>query len=58
MYTRTKLMRKTEHVTVPSYKWVVDDLCAECTANVEQPVGIDVAQLPTMPILPVSATIR
>jgi hypothetical protein len=58
MYTRTKLMRKTEHVTVPSYKWVVEDLCAECAAKVKQPEGIDVAQLPPMPILPASATTR
>lgn len=33
MYSRTKLMRKTEHVTVPSYKWVVEELCAECASN-------------------------
>jgi hypothetical protein len=33
LYTRTKLMRKTEKVTVPSYKWVVEDLCAECAAK-------------------------
>jgi hypothetical protein len=32
IYTRTKLMRKTETVTVPSYKWVVEDLCPDCAA--------------------------
>jgi hypothetical protein len=33
LYTRTKLMRKSEKVTVPSYKWVVEDMCAECEAK-------------------------
>ncbi len=33
IHTRTKLMRKTETVTVPSYKWVVEDLCPECAAG-------------------------
>jgi hypothetical protein len=33
IYTRTKLMRKSESVTVPSYKWVVEDMCHECTAK-------------------------
>jgi hypothetical protein len=32
IYTRTKLMRKTETVMVPSYKWVVEDLCPDCAA--------------------------
>jgi hypothetical protein len=32
IYTRTKLMRKTETVSVPSYKWVVEDLCPDCAA--------------------------
>jgi hypothetical protein len=30
-YTRTKLMRKTVMVTVPSYKWVVEELCPQCS---------------------------
>lgn len=32
-YTRTKLMKKTVTVTVPSHKWVVEDLCAACRAD-------------------------
>jgi hypothetical protein len=31
-YTRTKLMKKTVTVTVPSHKWVVEDLCSQCAA--------------------------
>jgi hypothetical protein len=46
IYTRTKLMRKTEKVTVPSYKWVVEDLCPECTAKLELENAAAVARLP------------
>ena len=31
-YTRTRLMKKTVTVTVPSHKWVVEELCTECAA--------------------------
>jgi hypothetical protein len=30
MYTKTKLMRRTETVKVPTYKWVIEDLCCNC----------------------------
>lgn len=30
MHTKKKLMKKTETVTVPSFKWVVEDLCPNC----------------------------
>ena len=33
IYTKTKLMKKVETVTVPSYKWVVEDMCPKCAAN-------------------------
>jgi len=33
IFTKTKLMQKTITKTVPSYKWVVEDLCPECEAN-------------------------
>lgn len=33
IYTRTKLMRKTVRVTVPSYKWVIEDMCVDCTSK-------------------------
>jgi hypothetical protein len=32
VYTRVKLVRKTETVTMPSYRWVVEDLCPDCAA--------------------------
>jgi hypothetical protein len=52
IYTRTKLMRKTERVAVPSYKWVVEDLCAECTARVEQSAVTNVAAMAPAPSSP------
>lgn len=30
MYTKTRLMRRTEMVKVPTYKWVVEDVCCNC----------------------------
>lgn len=33
MHTRTKLLKKTETVIVPSFKWVVEDLCSQCEAS-------------------------
>ena len=33
MYTRTKLMKKTEKVKVPTYKWVVEEVCCDCASN-------------------------
>jgi hypothetical protein len=32
MHTKKKLMKKTESVTVKSFKWVVVDLCPQCQA--------------------------
>jgi hypothetical protein len=32
IYSRTKLMRKTVTVTVPSYRWVTEELCSRCAA--------------------------
>jgi hypothetical protein len=31
IYTKKKLMKKTVTMKVPSHKWVVEDLCAECS---------------------------
>lgn len=36
MYTKKKLMKKVVTKTVPSYKWVVEDLCAECEKAVAE----------------------
>ena len=30
MHTKTKLMKRTEQVKVPTYKWVVEDVCCNC----------------------------
>lgn len=39
IYTKRKLMKKTVTKTVPSFKWVVEDLCPECTTSCE-PVSL------------------
>jgi hypothetical protein len=50
IFTRKKLMKKIEKVTIPSYKWVVEDLCPSCEASCGlTAVGPDV-QLPTPPL--------
>jgi hypothetical protein len=36
IHTKTKLMKKTVTKKVPSFKWVVEDLCQECQAKAEQ----------------------
>jgi hypothetical protein len=33
LFTRQKLMKKTVTKPVPSYRWVVEDLCDECAAK-------------------------
>jgi hypothetical protein len=33
MHTRKKMMKRTIIKTVPSYKWVVEDLCESCHAS-------------------------
>lgn len=37
VYTRTKLMKRTITKTVPSFKWVVEEICPQCQANCEVP---------------------
>ncbi len=49
LITKRKLMKKTVTKTVPSFKWVVEDLCKECVAAIEPitvPSGI---KLPNPP---------
>lgn len=51
VYTKKKLMRRTITKKVPSYKWVIEDLCEKCekkVANVQVPPGVEV---PPAPIL-------
>lgn len=33
VFTKTKLMKKTVTVKVPTHKWVIEDLCAGCEAQ-------------------------
>jgi hypothetical protein len=59
--TRKKLMKQTITKTIPSYKWVVEDLCPHCHANAQSaavPAGTEIPKPPTgmdavMKILPV-----
>lgn len=47
--TKKKLMKKTVTKTVPSYKWVVEDLCPECEARcqtVQVPAGTAIPPAP------------
>jgi hypothetical protein len=49
MFTKQKLMKKTITKTVPSYKWVVEDLCAACQSenkSVDVPPGTRVPPPP------------
>ncbi len=49
VYTKKKLMKKTVTKKVPSYKWVVEDLCAACqtkVAQIEIPAGTDLPPAP------------
>jgi len=37
IHTKKKLMKRTETKTVPSFKWVVEDLCANCNGRAPRP---------------------
>jgi hypothetical protein len=36
IYTKKKLMKKTVVKTVPSFKWVVEDLCPRCVGECDK----------------------
>jgi hypothetical protein len=47
--TKRKLMKKTVTTTVPSFKWVVEDMCPACTAQLEPvtvPAGTPIPAAP------------
>jgi hypothetical protein len=49
VFTKKKLMRKTETVTVKSYKWVVEDVCQQCdlvTTGADITPGVDIPAPP------------
>lgn len=50
MYTRTKLMKKTITKTVPTYKWVVEELCPRCQTRCEYASVSRTEQLPPVPV--------
>jgi hypothetical protein len=50
VYTRKKLLKKTVTTKVPSYKWVVEDLCSRCESiskGAYVPRGVNVPPLPS-----------
>ncbi len=50
IYTRTKLMKKITSKKVPSYKWVVEDLCENCEANAPCASVTPDVELPPVPV--------
>src|SRR6185295_1583682 len=47
--TKKKLMKKTVTKTVPSFKWVVEDLCSQCEEKLkgaDVPPGVEVPPPP------------
>lgn len=51
LHTRRKLMKRTVTKKIPSYKWVVEDLCAECQAGLTLPLAPPVAEIPPLPTI-------
>jgi hypothetical protein len=39
LHTKKKLMKKTVTKTVPTYRWIVEDLCVNCVEQLEQTEG-------------------
>lgn len=52
MHTRHKLMKKTITKNVPTYKWVVEDLCPHCSANCPCASIEPGTELPPVPPVP------
>jgi hypothetical protein len=42
LITTNKLMKRTITKSIPSYQWVVEDLCPECAANVQEKGSVKV----------------
>ena len=56
VYTKKKLMKKTVTKMVPSYKWVVEELCPACQSHCAQqqiPAGTELPPAPQQPGVPV-----
>ena len=56
VYTKKKLMKRTITKKVPSYKWVVEDLCPACQQRCAQqslPAGTELPPVPKLEGVPV-----
>lgn len=51
VHTKKKLMKKTVTKTIPSYKWVVEDLCPACQTRCAQLAIPKDAEIPATPQL-------
>jgi hypothetical protein len=49
IYTKSKLMKKTVTKKIPTYKWVVVDLCAQCEAKTKEAEVAPGATIPPAP---------
>jgi hypothetical protein len=49
IYTKKKLMQRIDTKKVPSYKWVVEDLCRKCESKTESASVEPGAQIPPAP---------
>jgi len=49
VYTKKKLMKRTITKSIPSFKWVVEDLCPQCEAQCEVPEVPSGTTVPPMP---------
>lgn len=50
IFTRKKLMKRTVTKTVPSYKWVIEDLCETCEQNLPEVMIEPGANVPPPPL--------
>ena len=55
IFTKKKLMKKTVTKKIPSYKWVVEDLCPHCEANCPDPAVQPGVNVPPPPPVVVSS---
>ena len=49
IFTKKKLMQRIDTKKVPSYKWVVEDLCAKCESKAKLALVEPGAQIPAPP---------
>lgn len=53
VHTKKKLMKKTVTKKIPSYKWVVEDLCAVCqdkSPSADVPPGVEIPPAPVIDV--------